>query len=99
MLQANISTLKNHLSRFIEQIQSGEHVIISDRKRPVAILSPYSGRHADGKWTARFSELERKGQIALPVAPNKKVDEIVPVKCKAPVHLSAAVIQERREGR
>ena len=38
--EVGIRELKNGLSRYIDRVESGEEVIVTDRGRPVAKLSP-----------------------------------------------------------
>lgn len=49
MLTATISKTKDHLSEYLKQIQSGETLVITDRKTPVArveaIRSPLTSPH------------------------------------------------------
>jgi len=42
MIQANISTIKNNISQYIEKVTCGDEVIISDRDKPVAMLIPFT---------------------------------------------------------
>ena len=59
MKQANVSELKNQLSRYLDYVRQGETVIVLDRKIPVAELRPISQETATGK----LALLERKGVI------------------------------------
>ena len=43
--QVGIRELKNGLSRYIELVQTGEEVIVTDRGRPVARLSALDASH------------------------------------------------------
>ncbi len=38
MVETSIANVKNHLTRFIYEVESGEHVHITRRGRPVAVL-------------------------------------------------------------
>ena len=42
MLQINIHEAKTHLSRLLEQIETGEDVVIARHGKPVARLIPYT---------------------------------------------------------
>ena len=46
MLRVNVHEAKTHLSRLLQQVESGEEVIISRANKPVARLSAYHGRSA-----------------------------------------------------
>lgn len=64
MKEANLSQLKNQLSRYLALVRKGEVVRITDRKRPVAQLVPI-GHVTDGRvaGTEVLAEMERKGLI------------------------------------
>lgn len=49
MVEAGIRDLRDHLSRYLERVQSGEELTVTDRGRPVARLVPL----------ARLSPFER----------------------------------------
>jgi antitoxin (DNA-binding transcriptional repressor) of toxin-antitoxin stability system len=59
MKQAQVSDLKNQLSRYLDYVRQGETVLVFDRKIPVAELRPVSDKASSGKLAA----LERKGVI------------------------------------
>ena len=57
MAEAGIRELRNHLSRYLERVQAGEEIVVTDRgraiaqMRPIAALAPSRGgpgmpRHA-----------------------------------------------------
>jgi len=48
MIQANIADFKNHLSEYIEKVQSGQVVEICKRNVPIAIVSPCDRHHTNG---------------------------------------------------
>jgi prevent-host-death family protein len=62
--EAQISEVKNQLSRYIALVRKGEVVRILDRNRPVAQIVPIS-RPMEGRpvGTEALAELERKGLI------------------------------------
>ena len=57
--RAQISDLKNQLSRYLDYVRHGETVLVFDRQVPVAELRPVSEKVPLGKLAA----LERKGVI------------------------------------
>jgi len=64
MKQANISELKNHLSRYLSFVRNGEVVRILDRDRPIARIVPIDRSLADGPvGTEALAQMERKGLI------------------------------------
>ena len=64
MKEAQISTLKNQLSRYLALVRKGEIVRIVDRNRPVAQIVPISHAVAGRPiGTEALAEMERKGLI------------------------------------
>lgn len=64
MKEAQISEIKNQLSRYLALVRKGEVVRILDRKRPIAQIVPIA--HAAGGGpvgTEALAEMERKGLI------------------------------------
>jgi antitoxin (DNA-binding transcriptional repressor) of toxin-antitoxin stability system len=61
--KANVSDLKNQISRYLDYVKHGETVLVIDRSVPVAELKPVTGKSSSGKLLA----LERKGIIRLGV--------------------------------
>jgi prevent-host-death family protein len=64
MKKANISYLKNNLSRVLQQVRDGEPVAILDRQHPVAILQPVA--MAGGPDAERIQDLVRRGVATAP---------------------------------
>jgi prevent-host-death family protein len=60
MTQVNIYEAKTHLSKYVEQAESGEEVIIARGGRPVAKLTAI----APGKRRVRFGVLKGKVRVA-----------------------------------
>lgn len=45
MAEAGIRDLRDHLSRYLERVRSGEELTVTDRGRPIARLVPVEGPH------------------------------------------------------
>ena len=43
MAEAGIRDLRDHLSRYLERVEAGEELTVTDRGRPVARLIPVGG--------------------------------------------------------
>lgn len=56
MAEAGIRELRDHLSRYLERVQAGEELTVTDRGRPVARLIPVDG-------TSPFDQLLTDGII------------------------------------
>ena len=71
METVGIRELKDHLSKYVRQVEAGDTVIVTDRGRVVAELVPPG--HADRRRPdihPGLLEMERKGQIRLATRPN-----------------------------
>jgi prevent-host-death family protein len=56
MRTANISEAKTHLSRLVEEVQSGKQIVICKGGKPMAVLSAYRGDMSPrpfGGWEGR----------------------------------------------
>ena len=98
MLVATITEAKNRLSALIDQVRSGESVLIVDRGTPVARLeSAVSGAaDADG----RIARLQRAGTVRAARKP--PVPDLVAKEPPSPrpgASAVAVILEERREGR
>ncbi len=60
MQQVSVAQLKAHLSKYLERVQAGEEVLITDRGRPVAKLSPV--------WSTEQQDAHLEGLIRTGVA-------------------------------
>ena len=59
MAEAGIRDLRDHLSRYLDRVQAGEELTVTDRGRPVARLIPVEDERA-------FERLVAEGLIQLP---------------------------------
>lgn len=57
-----ISELKAHLSEYLNQVKSGDEVLVTDRGKPVARIVPISGKKRS---QGSFSRLQKDGLIKL----------------------------------
>lgn len=96
MKKSSITNAKNRLSALIDQVQQGDSVLIVDRGRPVARLSPVAGNELDAH--GRLSRLERQGVANRPAAaPPVKLIADPPPRARASA--LAALLTERSAGR
>lgn len=96
MKTASISELKNRLSAYVDLVRQGATVVITDRGRPVAELTPVT--HPRTAASARIAALERKGWLQRG---DKSVKREIPkpVRSRVP-HLSIVdlLVAERESG-
>jgi prevent-host-death family protein len=99
MLQANISTVKNNLSQYLDKVAGGEEVVISDRNTPVAILIPFTPTQVRGNWSGRVAQLTKMGHLKSPPANSQTLEQIQPLDLAGGTPLSKWLLQEREGGR
>ncbi len=61
MATVGIRELKEHLSRYIARVKRGERILISDRGKPVALISPAGATEPDDD---RMAALIRDGSVS-----------------------------------
>ena len=54
MAVTSVSDLKAHLSAWLEAVERGEEVVVTDRGRPVAMLAPVRGLEGEDERTVRL---------------------------------------------
>lgn len=97
MKKAPISILKAHLSRYVDAVKSGEEIIVTERGRPVARLSPLDPAMEP---QGRIAQLVREGRMRAPLARNGDDEPPPAPAARDPEGRSlAAVLAERDEGR
>ena len=98
MVVATITEAKNRLSALIDQVRSGESVLIVDRGTPVARLESAVSASPDAE--GRIARLERAGSIraARKTPPLELLSKGAPA-LRPRASAVAAILDERREGR
>lgn len=56
MASVGIRELRNRLSEFLNRVRMGERLVITDRGRPVAVISPPAETEADQRIEAMLRE-------------------------------------------
>jgi prevent-host-death family protein len=56
MAAVGVRELKNHLSEYLKRVQAGERVEVTERGRPVAVISPPAVTPADQRIEAMLRE-------------------------------------------
>jgi prevent-host-death family protein len=98
MVVATITEAKNGLSALIDQVRSGESVLIMDRGTPVARLESAISASPDAE--GRIARLERAGVVrAARKPPATELLSASPPGLRTAAGAVAALIDERREGR
>ncbi|MDH3735306.1 MAG: type II toxin-antitoxin system prevent-host-death family antitoxin [Gemmatimonadota bacterium] len=96
MKRVSISDLKAKLSQYVDLVQSGEDIIVTDRGRPVARLVGLAGETAR---ESRLHQLIRLGRVRPPVG-RRKTTSRPPARPADPEGRALdALLDERRTGR
>ena len=69
-MKASVSILKAQLSRYLHAVKGGEEVIVTERGRPIARLSPLDPTSVP---EGRAAELVRQGRMRAPVQPGSEL--------------------------
>lgn len=93
MLRVGIRALKAHLSEFVRRAANGETIVVTERGRPVAELTPHRSTELPG----RLAELVRRAEVTLATKPPSVPR--VRGKMRAGASLSDVVVEERRHER
>lgn len=67
MRSVGIKTLKNKLSQYIRIVEQGETVLVTDRDRVVAEITPPRAGRSEAVTDAMLAEAVRKGWVVPPV--------------------------------
>ena len=98
MVRVGIAALKAQLSHYLGITKAGEEVLITDRGRPVAKLTPIGPRDTD--ISPHLLEMERRGEVKIGTGSlPEEVRERPRPTVKQGYSAVQAVIDERREGR
>lgn len=92
MKTSNISYLRNHLSEVLSCVKEGETVLVLDRKKPVACLTPYAPE--GDALTTRLQELQHQGLLRhepFHAVPKRSK----PMKLSKPVDVVRYLLEER----
>ena len=89
MVAVGIRELKNRLSQYLKRVGAGERVLVTERWRPVAVISPPSVTPAD----RRIEAMLREGVARW--AGGKPRGAPRPPRIKGP-SVARAVIEDRR---
>jgi prevent-host-death family protein len=100
MKRVNVTTLRTHLSRFLDAVRHGETIEIRDRSVPIARLVPVEPTSkGDGRRKDPWIERLRRSGVAR-IGPMKGVPEILRKRPPGPEKTGAveALLEERRSG-
>ena len=84
--EVGVRELRADLSRWLARVEAGEEVVVTDRDRPVARLSPYRA-------TSGLDDLIARGVVRLPTKPKRPASAFKKVKAKGSV---SDIVSEQR---
>lgn len=96
MKRVPIASLKARLSEHLKAVRAGEEIIVTDRGRPVARLTPLAGERRED---ARLTELIQAGLARPPIAPLSADFWTLPRPADPEGRALQALLEERRDGR
>lgn len=85
MAEVGIRELRDHLSRYLDRVQAGEEVVVTDRGRAVARVLPMSGERT-------IDRLIREGRVT----PAKQRERSLPTPLKTKGTVSDLIADQRR---
>ena len=93
MSTVGIKELKNRLTRYIRRTKLGEEIVVTERGKPVALLTPIRGTGAAQSLEAKLASLAARGAVTLPTRRPLKRIRRVEVSGRP---VSETVIEDRR---
>ncbi len=85
MAEAGIRDLRNHLSRYLERVQAGEEIVVTDRGRAIARVLPIDGERT-------IDRLIREGRVT----PAKQRKRTLPAPLETTGTVSDLIAEQRR---
>ena len=85
MSEAGIRELRNHLSRYLERVQAGEEIVVTDRGRAIARVLPIDGERT-------IDRLIREGRVT----PAKQRKRTLPAPLETTGTVSDLIAEQRR---
>lgn len=92
VVEVGIRELRENLAFWLDRVQAGDEVIVTERGRPVARLTQVERRH-------RLRELISQGRVTPPKEPRMPIDLRTLPRMPPGVSLADAVVEERRKAR
>ena len=93
MERVSISELKDQLSAYLKKVREGQTVVVTDRNKPVAQLTPIPNSENESE---RIERLVAMGVLSRPKNPPLSIEEIRRMRPVAPgARLLEALLEER----
>ncbi len=92
-MKLGLREANQHFSRMVKIIKQGEEVILTERGRPIAMVTPLG---AGANWDMRLERLARAGLIRLPGQPGR-IGPAKPVRARGKP--ASQILSEERDER
>jgi prevent-host-death family protein len=89
MEDVGVRELRDHLSRWLDEVKAGRDITITERGKPVARIIPIAGDD-------RLAQLIAEGIVTPPKGKKADLAAWNPIKLKSGATISDLVIEERR---
>ena len=89
MDEVSVRELRQHLSKYLRRVEKGEHLVVTERRRPVAMLGPLP------ESTDILDLMIATGEATAPVGDLLDLPE--PYKSTRPGPSASEILQELRE--
>ena len=93
MSTVGIKELKNRLTQYIRRTKQGEEIVVTERGKPVAVLTPIGAASRVETLEAKLARLAARGVVTLPTGKPVKRVRRVEVSGRP---VSETVVEDRR---
>jgi prevent-host-death family protein len=92
VVKVGVRELRENLASWLDRVQAGDEVIVTERGKPVACLGPVERR-------SKLEELIAQGRVTPAKKPKTPIDRSKQARLRGRPTLSDFVIEERRSAR
>ena len=89
MEDVGVRELRDHLSKWLDEVKAGRDITITERGKPVARIIPI-------KWSDHIARLVAEGRVTPASRPKSDPSTWNPVKLKSGASISDIVVEDRR---
>jgi prevent-host-death family protein len=93
MSTVGVRELKNRLTRYLGQTKHGEEIVVTERGKPIALLTPIGSAKRGASLEARLAKLAARGLLTPPT--RQPLKRVRPVKISGPP-ISRTIVEDRR---
>jgi prevent-host-death family protein len=93
MSTVGIKELKNRRTHYIRRTKQGEEIVVTERGKPVAVLTPIRAERQVGTVEVKLARLAVRGMVTLPT--RKPMKRVRRVRVSGPP-VSQTVVEDRR---